>query len=105
MSAMEAELAAAAALAMEAPVFCSSVMTELGFWIAVRVSAAKFRQHGHPATKHIAKRFFCLREVVDEGKTSIRHVPTETQLADIVPKKTSKHRVRFLIGNIKNFRE
>ena len=55
------------------------------------------------ATKHIALRFFFIRELVTEGKISIHYVPTEDNLADIGTKHFNKHRFKHLIDLIYNF--
>ena len=34
-------------------------------------------------TKHIALRYFCIRELVSEGRININYVSTENNLADI----------------------
>ena len=54
-------------------------------------------------TKHIALRFFYVRELVNDGVISIHHIPTENQLGDIGTKSLNKQRLRFLINSIKNF--
>ena len=56
-------------------------------------------------TKHIALRYFYVRELVTEGAISIHYIPTELQLADIGTKFLNKHRLRFLIESIKKFGE
>ena len=54
-------------------------------------------------TKHIALRFFYVRELVNDGAITIHYIPTENQLADIGTKFLNKQRLRFLINIIKNF--
>ena len=41
-------------------------------------------------TKHVALRFFNIRERVKEGKIRIHHVPTQDQLVDIRTKRLNK---------------
>ena len=54
-------------------------------------------------TKHIALRFFFIRELVAEGRISIHYVPTEDNLADIGTKHLNKHRFKHLMDLIDNF--
>lgn len=51
-------------------------------------------------TKHVALRFFYIREIVKEGR--IHYVPTEDDLADIGTKHLNKQRHKYLIDKIKN---
>lgn len=112
MSTMEAELVAGA-LAMKEAVFCSNMMKELGFGtqfeqVPVNIdNTATLHVIGNQAfssrTKHIALRFFYVRELVNDGAISIHYIPTENQLADIGTKFLNKQRLRFLINSIKNF--
>lgn len=112
MSTMEAELVAAA-LAMKEAVFCGNMLTELGFAKDVENvplnidNTATLHVIGNRAyssrTKHIALRFFYIRELVTEGKISIHHIPTEDQLADIGTKHLNKHRLQQLLEKIRNF--
>ena len=113
MSTMEAELVASA-LTKEA-VFCSNMMTELGFGqqfgqVPLYIdNTATLHVLGNQAfssrTKHIALRYFYVRELVMEGAISIHYIPTVLQLADIGTKFLNKHRLRFLIESIKKFGE
>lgn len=112
MSTMEAELVAAA-LTMKEAVFCSNMPTELGFCTergqvplhidntATRHVIAN-RAYGS-RTKHIALRFFYIRELVTENRISTHYIPTERQLADIGTKHLNKHRLRQLLNMIRNF--
>eukprot|EP00752_Nemacystus_decipiens_P018060 g16192.t1 len=112
MSTMEAELVASA-LAMKEAVFCSNMMTELGFgkqFAQLPVycdNTATLHALGNRSfssrTKHIALRFFFIRELVAEGKISIHYVPTENNLADIGTKHFNKHRFKHLMDLINNF--
>ncbi|CAB1096530.1 unnamed protein product [Ectocarpus sp. CCAP 1310/34] len=80
MSTMEAELLAAA-LTMKEAVFCSNMMTELGFGqqfgqVPLYINnTATLHVIGNQAyssrTKHIALLFFCVRELVKEGAITI----------------------------------
>ena len=112
MSTMEAELVAEA-LAMNEAVFCSNMMKELGSGtqfepVPVNIDNTATlhvidNQAFSSRTKHIALRFFYVRELVNDGAISIHYIPTENQLADIGTKILNKQRLRFLINSIKNF--
>eukprot|EP00904_Undaria_pinnatifida_P005974 jgi/Undpi1/2506/HiC_scaffold_13.g05885.m1 len=54
-------------------------------------------------TKHIALRFFFIRELVSEGRISIHYIPTDINPADIGTKHVNKHRFRNLLNIISNF--
>eukprot|EP00903_Cladosiphon_okamuranus_P015234 g14080.t1 len=54
-------------------------------------------------TKHIALRFFFIRELVSEGRISIHYIPTDMNPADIGTKHLNKHRFRDLLDIINNF--
>ena len=112
MSTMEAELVASA-LAMEKAVFCSNILTELGFGKefaqmpvycdnTATLHALGNRSFSSRIT-HIALRFFFIRKLVTEGKISIHYVPTEDNLADIGTKHFNKHRFKHLMDLINNF--
>ena len=112
-STMEAELVAAA-LTMKEAVFCSNMMKELGFGtrfdnVPVYIDNTSTlhvagNQTYSPRVKHVALRFFFVQELVKEGRISIHYVKTEDQLADIGTKHLSKHRHRYLIKLIGDFR-
>ena len=114
MSTMEAELVASA-LTMKEALLCSNMMTELGFGqqfgqVPLYIDdTATFHVLGNQAfssrTKHIALRYFYVRELVTEGAISIHYISTDLQLADIMTKFLNKHRLRFLIESIKKFGE
>ena len=114
MSTMEAELVASA-LAMKEAVFCSNMITELGFGqqfgqVPLYIdNTATLHVLGNQAfssrAKHIALRYFYVRELATEGAISTHYIPTELQLADIGTKFLNKHRLRFLIESIKKFGE
>jgi hypothetical protein len=53
------------------------------------------------ATKHMATRYFYVRQVVQEGKVKIVYIPTTDQLADIFTKPLDKQnflRLRNKLG-------
>jgi len=112
-STMEAELVAAA-LTMKEAVFCSNMMKELGF--GTRFDSVPLYIDNTSAlhvagnrtyssrVKHVALRYFFIQELVKEGRISIHYVKTEDQLADIGTKHLSKHRHRYLIKLISEFR-
>ena len=112
MSTMEAELVASA-LAMKEAVFCSNMLTELGFgkeFAQVPLycdNTATLHALGNRSfssrTKHIALRFFFIRELVTEGKISIQYIPTDDNPADIGTKHLNKHRFKHLMDLISNF--
>ena len=112
MSMMEAELVAAV-LAMKEAVFCPNMMAELGFGgdfgqVPLHIdNTATIHVIGNRTyssrTKHIALRYFYIREMVMDGSISIHYIPTENQLADIGTKHLNKHRLHFLLDKIKNF--
>ena len=112
MSTMEAELVASA-LAMKEAVFCSNMMTELGFGkdfgqVPLHIdNNATLHVIGKRAfssrTKHIALRYFYIRELVKENKITTHYISTENQLADIGAKHLNRHRLQQLLRMIKNF--
>ena len=112
MSTMEAELVAAA-LAMKEVIFCTNMMTELGFGSEFSSaplyinSTATLNVIGSQTfcarTKHVVLCFFYIRELVKEEKTSIHYVLTEDNLADIGTRHLNKQRHKYLINKIKNF--
>ena len=83
---MEAELVAGA-LAMKEDVFCSNMLIELGFGKEFEKVPLHFDStailhvignHAYSSrTKHIALRFFYIRELVSEGKITINYISTE----------------------------
>ena len=54
-------------------------------------------------TKHIALRFFFMRELVSEGRISIHYIPTDINPAEIGTKHLNKHRFRNLLDTTSNF--
>ena len=114
MSTMEAELVASA-LTMKEAVFCSNMMTELRFGqqfgqVPLYIdNTTTLHVLGNQAfssrTKHIALRYFYVRELVTEGAISIHYIPTDLHLADIGTKFLNRHRLRFLIESIKKLGE
>ena len=112
MSTMEAKLVAPA-LAMKEAVFCSNTLAELGFdkdFAKVplhRDNTATLNMLGNRSfssrTKHIALRFFFIRELVSEERISIHYIPTDINPADIGTKHLNKHRFRNLLDIINNF--
>ena len=116
MSAMEAELVASA-LAMKKAVFCSNMLTELLMLTGFGKGFAKVPLYcdntatlhalGNLSlssrTKHIALRFFVIRELVPEGRISMHYIPTDISHADISTKHLNKHRFRNLLDIISNF--
>ena len=53
-------------------------------------------------TKHIAPRFFFVRELIQRNKITLHHEPTQQMLADIATKYLSKQRFRELLQQIKD---
>ncbi|CAM9697773.1 unnamed protein product, partial [Ascophyllum nodosum] len=54
-------------------------------------------------TKHVALRYFFIRELVLRGQITLHHRPSEHQLADIATKYLPKHRFASIIQQIKDF--
>ena len=112
-STMEAELVAAA-LAMKEAVFCSNMMKELGFGarfdrVPLHIDNTSALHVAGNRTyssrvKHVALRYFFIQELVKEGRIGIHYVKTEDQLADIGTKYLSKHRHRYLLKLISEFK-
>ena len=112
MSTMEAELVASA-LAMTESGFCSNILTKLGFgkeFAQVPLycgNTATLHALGNRSfssrTKHIALRFFFIRELVTEGKISIHYISTDDNPANIGTKHLNKHRFKHLMDLISNF--
>ena len=109
MSTMEAELVASA-FAMKEAVFCSNILTELGFGknfakVALYCdNTATLHALGNRSlsstTNYIARRFFFIRELVSEGRISTHYIPTDIKPADIGTKHLNKHRFRNLLDFI-----
>ena len=57
-----------------------------------------------PRAKHIALRYFFVQQLVNEGKVTVHFVKRERQLADLGMRHLKKHRHRFLIKLINEFR-
>ena len=57
-----------------------------------------------PRAKHIALRYVFVQEPVKEGKVTIHFVKTEQQLVDLGTKHLKKHRHRFFMKLINEFR-
>ena len=112
MSTMEAELVASA-FAMKEAVFCSNMLTEIGFgkeFAQVPLycdNTATLHALGNRSfssrTKRIALRFFCVRELVSEGRISINYISTDHNTADIGTKHLNRHRFKHLLDVISNF--
>ena len=98
---------------MKEAVFCSNVLIELGFGkefekVPLHMdNTATLHVIGNRAyssrTKHIALRFFYIRELVSEGKITIRYISTEDQLADVGKKSTSIVFNNFTRSRTSNF--
>ena len=54
-------------------------------------------------TKHIALRFFFVRELIKRNEITLHHKPTQQMLADIATKHLSKQKFRELLQQIKVF--
>lgn len=111
MSTMEAELVASA-LAMKEAVFCQNMLTELGFgkeFSKVPLycdNTATLHAIGNRSfssrTKHIALRYFYIRELVAEGRITTNYISTDVNPADIGTKHVNKHRLKHLLDVINN---
>ena len=112
MSTIEAELFPST-LDMKEAVFCSNMLTELGFGkqfeqVLLHIdNTATLHVIGNRAfssrTKHIPLRFFCIRELVKENKITTHYISTEVQLVDIGTKHQNDHRLQQLLQMIKSF--
>ena len=110
-STVESELLALSYGAREA-VYLSNFLMELGFKTFSSVpihndSAGALSVAGNAMfssrTKHIALRFFFVRELIKRNKITLHHKPTQQMLADIATKHLSKQRFRELLQQIKGF--
>ena len=108
---MESELQALSYGAREA-VYLSNFLTELGLKDSSQVpirsdSTGAFSVAGNSMfsarTKHIALRYFFVRELVKKNKITLHYTPTKQMLADIATKHLSKHTFRDLLQQIKKF--
>ena len=110
-STVEAEIQALSYSAREA-VYISNFMTELNFKTFGSVpinsdstgalTVAGNAMHSQ-RTKHVALRYFFIRELVLRGQITLHHRPSEQQLADIATKYLPKHRFASIIQQIKDF--
>ncbi|CAB1102440.1 unnamed protein product [Ectocarpus sp. CCAP 1310/34] len=109
---VEAELQALSFSAREA-VYISNFMTEIGFKTFRSVpinsdstgaltvaSNAMFSSR----TKHIALRFFFLRELTKGHRITLHHQPSATMLADIATKHLPKQRFATIMQLIKDYK-
>ena len=112
---MAAELVAAALTMKEKAVFCSNMMSELGFGesfgsVPLHIDNTSalhiFDNRTYiPRAKHIALRYYFFVQELVEGKASIHYVKSEGQLADFLgTKHHRKHRHRDLIESINDFK-
>ena len=110
-STVESELMALAYGSKEA-VHLSTFMMELGFKLFSSVpincdSTGALHLEGNATyssrMKHIALRFFFLRELVKTAKITIRHVDTGKMLADVAPKYFGKVQHHYILQQIKEF--
>ena len=108
---MESELQALSYGAMEA-VCLSNFLMEVGFKTFSSVpinsdSTGALSVAGNAMfssrTKHIALRFFFVRELIKRNKITLHNKPTQQMLADIATKYLSKQRFRELLQRIKDF--
>lgn len=84
--------------------FCSN-MTELGYGEKFNCVALFIDNTSIPhvagnqiyssRTKHVALRFFYIRELIKEGKISIHYVRTKDEIAELGAKHVSKQRHRY----------
>ena len=98
---------------MKEAVFCSNIVLELGFDKSFgsvplyidNTSALRIGGNGTYSLlgKHIARRYFFVQELVEEGEISVHYVKTEDQLADLGTKHLRKHRYRDLVKLMKEF--
>ena len=111
---MEAELVAAALKMKEEAVFCSNMMSGLGFGenfgsvpLHIDNTSVLYIAGNHtyiPRAKHIVLRYYFFVQELVEGKIGIHYVKSEGQLADFLgTKHHRKHRHRDLIEFINDF--
>ena len=110
-STVESELQALSYGAREA-VYLSNFLTELGLKDSSQVpirsdSTGALSVAGNSmfsaSTKHVALRYFFVRELVKKNNITLHYTPTKQMLADIATKHLSKHTFRDLLQQIKNF--
>ena len=112
---MEAELVMVALTMKEEAVFCSNMMSKLGFGesfcsVPLHIdNTSALYIAGDPTyiphAKHIALRYHLFVQELVEGKVVIHHVKSKGQLADFLgTKHHSKHRHRDLIKYINEFK-
>ena len=110
-STVESELQAFSYGAREA-VYLSNFLTESGLKDSSQVpirsdSTGALSVAGNSMfsarTKHIALRYFFVRELVKKNKITLHYTPTKQMLADIATKHLSKHTFRDLLQQIKKF--
>ena len=110
-STVESELQALSYGAREA-VYLYNFLTELGLKDSSQVpirsdstGALSFAGNSmfSARTKHIALRYFFVRELVKKNKIALHYTPTKEMLADIATKHLSKHTFRDLLQQIKIF--
>ena len=101
LSSCEAEIMAASEAAKEA-VYLDKLFTELGFRTddePIHLSCdnkaaidSAYNPENHARTKHIDRRHYFIRELVEDGKIVVPFVPTDENLADFFtkPLKASK---------------
>ena len=114
-STMEAELVAATLTTKEEAVFCSKMMSELGFGesfgsvsLHIDNTSALYIAGNHTCisrAKHIALRYYFFVQELMERKVGIHYVKSEGQLTDFLgTKHHRKHRHCDLIEFINNFK-
>ena len=112
---MESELVAAALTMKEEAVFCSNMMSKLGFGESFgsvplhtdNMSALHIADHRTyiPRAKHISLRYYFFVQELVEGNIGIHYVKSEGQLADFLGTKYHrKHRHRDLTEFINDFK-
>ena len=99
---------------MEEAVYCANMLQELGFGDTFKLVPLHIDNTSAPhvagnhtfssRAKHVARRLFYVREVVQESKVSIHYVPTEDNISDLGTKLLNKNRHRYLIGLINDFK-
>jgi hypothetical protein len=110
LSTTEAEFMAASEASKEV-IWLTRLLTEIGEMTSVptlfvdNMSAVKLVKNPvfHKRSKHIEVRYFFIREKVNDGELTVEHVPSESQLADILTKPLCRDKFMKLRGllNIK----
>ena len=114
LSSTEAEIVSASASASEA-VYLRTLLEELGFPQSepteLRVDnqgvvfAATYPGHSHTKMKHVERRHFFVRELVQNGKLNVTYISTDDNVADIFTKPLATKRFKELRDKAMNIKQ